>query len=306
MSATPSPSASSVATGGVWLLLAGATLISFSGVWVKLAHVPPTISGFYRMAFGGLILLALVLSRGGSLLPGRSSLDRVSWGLGAACGVFFSLDLFFWHRSVFLVGPGLSTLLSNFQVFFLAAAGALFMGERLGPRLVIAVPMALIGLSLVVGLHQGLPDADYRWGVFLGLITAVCYAAYLLTLRRMQSRPHPPGLMAGMAVISLICAGILGLAGWAEELSFAIGDSQSWLALIAYGLASQVLAWVLISKGLPRTPASRAGLVLLLQPTLAFVWDILFFARPTDWLGGLGAVLALGAIYLGATPGPAK
>ena len=294
------------AAGGVWLLMAGAVLISFSAVWVKLAHVPPTISGFYRMAFGGLMLLAMVLARGERFLPGRSSLDRISWGLGAACGLFFALDLFFWHRSVFLVGPGLSTLLSNFQVFFLAAAGALFFGERLGPRLVAAVPLALIGLALLIGLHQGLPDADYRWGLVLGLITAVCYAAYLLTLRGMQARPRPPRLQTGMALISLICAGLLGLAGWAEGLSFAIPDAQSWLVLIAYGLAGQVLAWVLISKGLPRTPASRAGLVLLLQPTLAFVWDILFFDRPTDWLGGLGAMLALGAIYLGASARRAK
>lgn len=294
------------AVGGVWLLMAGAVLISFSMVWVKLVHVPPTISAFYRMAFGGLALLVVVLARRSRSRPTRPPMDRISWALGAACGLFFALDLFFVHRAVFLVGPGLSTLLSNFQVFFLAAAGALFFGERLGPRLVAAVPLALIGLALLIGLHRGLPDADYQWGVILALISAVCYAAYLLVLRRMQSRPQPPELMAGMAVISLICAGILGLAGWAEGLSFAIPDAQSWLILIIYGITAQVLAWVLISKGLPHTPASRAGLVLLLQPTLTFVWDILFFARPTDLAGGLGLALALGAIYLGASPKPAK
>jgi hypothetical protein len=39
-------------------LIAGAVMISFSGVWVKISHVTPTISAFYRVLFGGIFLLA--------------------------------------------------------------------------------------------------------------------------------------------------------------------------------------------------------------------------------------------------------
>jgi drug/metabolite transporter (DMT)-like permease len=60
-----------------------------------------------------------------------------------------------------------------------------------------------------------------------------------------------------------------------------------------------VVGWLLISRGIPHVEAGRAGLVLLLQPSLAFVWDILFFGRPTDALDVAGAVLAVGAVYLG-------
>jgi len=83
--------------------------------------------------------------------------------------------------------------------------------------------------------------------------------------------------------------------------SFVIPDVQSWFALVGYGLFPQVLGWVLISKGLPKIEASRAGLILLLQPTFAFVWDILFFSRATTLLELLGALIALFAIYLGVT-----
>jgi drug/metabolite transporter (DMT)-like permease len=47
--------------------------------------------------------------------------------------------------------------------------------------------------------------------------------------------------------------------------------------------------------------ASRAGLLLLLQPTGAFIWDILIFTRPTSGIEYFGAGLALTAIYLGNT-----
>ena len=40
--------------------------------------------------------------------------------------------------------------------------------------------------------------------------------------------------------------------------------------------------------------------VLLLQPALAFIWDVVLFDRPTAVLEVVGAMLALVAIYLGS------
>ena len=42
----------------IFHLIGGAFMISFSGVWVKISHVTPTVSAFYRVLFGGLFLLA--------------------------------------------------------------------------------------------------------------------------------------------------------------------------------------------------------------------------------------------------------
>jgi drug/metabolite transporter (DMT)-like permease len=42
-------------------LIVGAVLISFSGVWVKVAHVSPNASAFYRVFFGSIVLLAAAL-----------------------------------------------------------------------------------------------------------------------------------------------------------------------------------------------------------------------------------------------------
>jgi len=74
---------------------------------------------------------------------------------------------------------------------------------------------------------------------------------------------------------------------------------KSAMALAAYGVLSQVLGWVLIARSLPRVRASAAGLVLLLQPTLSFIWDVVFFHRPWDSVAAAGVVLAVAAIYLG-------
>ena len=126
-------------------LFVGATMISFSPVWVKLVSVSPTTSGFYRVFFGGVALTIILLAGRQGLRLGR----RVWWIL-AGSAVFFALDLWFWHRSINFIGPGLSTLLANFQVFFMMLAGVLLLGQK--PRAVqlVAVPLALAGLGMIV------------------------------------------------------------------------------------------------------------------------------------------------------------
>ena len=63
---------------------------------------------------------------------------------------------------------------------------------------------------------------------------------------------------------------------------------------------SQVVGWLLITNALPGIRASLSGLILLLQPALAFVWDVLLFQRPTTAVNWLGVGLTMAAIYLGA------
>ncbi|MBW2618078.1 MAG: DMT family transporter [Deltaproteobacteria bacterium] len=271
-------------------------MISFTAVLVKLVDVGPTAAGFYRNLFGGLSLLVLAMLFGQRLRVGR----RLGLVMLAA-GVFFALDLFFWHRSILYIGPGLSTILANFQVFGLAILGVVVFRERLTWRLGISIPLALAGLFLLVGPDWATLPSTYKTGVFYGLLTAAVYVGYLIALRHSQSRPDRLAPFPNIALISLTTAAIMGGMLWAEGGSLAIPNAKSWLILLTYGLVCHGLGWALISTAMPRLDASRVGLILLFQPTLTFIWDILFFHRPTPPLAAAGAVIALGAIYLGST-----
>jgi drug/metabolite transporter (DMT)-like permease len=276
-------------------LFIGAALISLSPVWVKLVDVSATTSGFYRVAIGGVALtLYLVLS------GRRISFSRRIWTILLASALFFALDLWFWHRSIQYIGPGLSTLLANFQVFIMTAFGIVVLREA--PRLmqVVAIPLALVGLALIVGLDwRALPE-DYRLGVIFGLATAAAYAGYLLSMRRArQGSPHRIPSRE-IAVVSLVCAVMLGASAMVEGQSLAVPalEDAAWLG--AYGLLSHSLGLMFIASSLPHVSTTQAGVALLLQPTLSFIWDVLFFARPMSPRELLGAVIALVAIYLGS------
>ncbi|WP_034622533.1 DMT family transporter [Desulfovermiculus halophilus] len=280
----------------VLTLTIGAVLISFSAVFVKLAAVGPITAGFYRVLFGGGFLLLFALTQGFF-----RKLIRRNVSIALICGVVFALNLTWWHKSIHGVGPGLATVLSNFQVFIMAAAGLILFSERLTFRFVLAVCLAVGGLLLLVSPGWTTFGPAWRWGVVFGLLTAVAYASYLLLVRLLQTRQSFGGVVVNMGLVSMATALIMGIQLQLAGESFFIPDRTSLAALLGYGFFSQMVGWILISTALPRVQVCLAGLIILLQPSLAFIWDILFFARPTGLVEMLGACLALTAIYLGVT-----
>ena len=279
---------------GLLQLAGGAIIISFSGVLVKLAQVGPSTAGFYRVFLGGLALLVLVVIRRESLWAGWAALAGA-----AGAGFFFGLDLILWHRAIHFVGPGLATILSNLQVFFVAGFAFFFLGERLNLRFVLAVCLSILGLIMIVGPDWNLLGARYRLGVWLGLSAAAVYGAYILCLRWSGVQERRLSGLANIALVSLITALMLFFEIDRAGESLAVPNAVSWAVLLGYGLGCHGLGWVLITAGLTKIPVSRAGLILLLQPAFSFVWDILIFHRPTGAVAAAGALLTLGAIYLG-------
>ena len=273
----------------------GAALLSSTSLFVVYAHTAPTVSGFYRMLFGGGMLLAWVAMRGTwQPIVWRDLLLALLPALG------FAADLIQWHRSILWVGPGVATLLTNFQVFLMALVGLLFYRERPGRWFVHGMLLAMIGLWLLVGAHWSVFDAQHRLGVWLGLGSGLAYTVYLLSFRHaLKAHAHlSPAQFLGL--MSLSCALMLWLWGLGEGVSFALHGWRSWSVLLALGFFGQVLAWLLMVRAMPRLPASLVGLLLLLQPTLAFVLDVILLGRPTGTGDWVGLVLALTGILLGA------
>ena len=278
------------------LMLIGAVLISFSGVLVKIAEVPASVSAFYRVFFGSIFLIIACLIR--KEFKKRS---LKSYFLSLLCGLTFAMDLWAWHRSILYVGPGLATLLANFQVFLLTIFGWVVFKEKVGIKFIISLPMAFIGLIFIIDKDISALASQYTLGIFLGFATAVFYSIFLLLLRKIQADKHDFSLFYYLMMVSAVSSIFIGGQVQFSGDSFNISDIKTLLALICLGFFIQCLAWVIISNSLPRIRASLAGLLLLLQPTLSFVWDVIFFDRPTGITGWIGLIIVLLAIYIGMT-----
>ena len=293
-SSMPKDTMQNTETANALKVLAGAFTISFSAVFVKAAHIGPTAAGFYRVFIGGILLFIILLCQKKKIFKGGKDL----W-FGLSAGIFFSIDLFTWHIAIHYVGPGLATIISNFQVFFMAFLGWLLYGEVITLKIAVAIPMAITGLFMMVGVNWNALGPQYHMGVFWAIITAITYAVFMISIKKQQNLPEPLSPYAGLFMVCFITATVLGTWAVLKGESLAITDMKTLGLMTAYGCLSQVLGWVLITKGLTHLRPSLAGLLLLIQPSLSFVWDMLFFNRPTTTLDIIGAVITITAIYLG-------
>lgn len=184
-------------------------------------------------------------------------------------------------------------------MFFLAIFGIVVYHEHVNWKLGMSFLLAMTGLFLIFGLDWSHLQPQYKIGIMMGLVTALSYAVYVIFIRKIQARSPGMSQMTNLAVISLLSAIFLAIFMSLNGDSFLIPDGRQFSLLFGYAFISQVIGWILISRALPEMPVSQAGLILLLQPGLSFLWDVLFFKRPTSFIELVGAIMAISAIYLG-------
>jgi len=280
-------------------LTVGAVCISFAPILVKLLGdgiVGLTAIAFWRTLSGaGILFLLAVVYRRKLALPG----SVFPWALLA--GFLFFLDLSIWHRSVMYAGAGLSTILANTQVFNTAVLSFLFFRERLTLRFWFSAVSAIIGVILLAGVIGEVSLSNvYIHGIVFGLITGVVYASYLVTLKASGRREIKPDILPFMAWTSLFSAFFLLIGSAFEEGAFWPPTLYAIVVLFLLGLVVHALGWWAIFSSLSVIPASRAGLILLLQPTLATIWGWMIFSEELTALQLLGAGITIAAIYFGS------
>lgn len=272
--------------------LVGAVMVSFSGILFALSDVSPVTGSFYRAAYA---IPALIV-----IWALRRKEDRRRAGyrwLAIGAGVALGIDMVLWHTSINYIGAGLATLIANSQVVIVALAAWILQGERPSRRVLIAIPIVLIGVALVSGVGQG--DAygeNSVLGTVLALLSAVFYAAFLLGWRASNVEKAPAaGPLLEATTGAMLASLAIGM--WTQSLEFRpTWPAHGWLVLLA--LSAQVVAWLLIGYALPRLPAVETSTIILLQPALTMVWGAIIFSERPSTLQIVGAVLVMGGVAM--------
>jgi len=243
-------------------------------------------------------------------LKRRESIDilKTHWPRIATSGLlavpFYNLPLYFGQQHG--VPAPVASLTTALLPLFVLILAALFLGERLTCRRLVAFGIALVGLVLI-GLSRPSSDLPGGYGSVL-MITALApfsWSVYSI-LSKPVSKQVPPLLWTYLCIIvgSLPLLVLLPWAGGPEILAL---TSSGWLALLHLSLLCTVLGYAVWTWLLGRLPASVVGFTAFLNPpmttaskiVLAVLWPTLFTLRmsPLEWLGG---GLALSGLILAA------
>ena len=272
-------------------LFAGATCIALSPIWVRIADVGPTASAFWRVALAVPLLWAAL-----ALLPrSDAAAARTQWPLLAAAGLAFAGDLAFWHWSIQFTSVANSTLLANLASIFVTLAAWLLWRQRPSGQFLVGLALALAGVGLLVRASLGFSETALRGDGF-GVITAMFYAWYLLTVKRL--RDLGAATLRLMAVTTSITAAVLLPVALASGDTLLPAGAQGWLVLLGLAWITHAGGQGLIAYALAHLPAAFSSVGLLLQPVLAaqFAWALL--GEPLGTLQAAGGAVVLTGIYL--------
>ena len=272
-------------------LLAGATFIALSPIWVRVSEVGPTASAFWRVALAIPLLWPVYLAFSRNAFPSGNARKH----LLPVAGLAFAGDLAFWHWSIQLTSVANSTLLANLASIFVTLAAWLLWRQRPTAMFLAGLASALAGVGLLVRASlEFSPTALVGDG--LGVVTAMFYAWYLLSVKAI--RDGGASTLYLMAVTTTITALILLPVAIASGEALFPETGAGWLKLLGLAWVSHSAGQGLIAYALAHLPAAFSSVGLLSQPVMAALFAWLLLAEPLSSLQIIGGLIVLGGIYL--------
>ena len=271
----------------VGALVFGACVIGFSGILVRLTGTGPAAAGLWRLVFA-LPLLAVMTRRASGPL-GRPS------PIALLCGLFFALDLGFWHYGLKYTSVGASTVLSNLAPVVVTAFAWIFLKQRPRGLFLVAMTVAVAGAWMMgIGRGAGAPVLNAPLGNLLSLATAFWYALYFLAIAQGRKTEAASRLMfwSGVVGAPLLLAAALLLGEQVLPTTLAGLAACAGLGFVHFAGQGSI-AW-----GMGRLPTSLASVVVLVQPIVAAYVGFLLFGEALGPLQAAGAAVALSGVVL--------
>ncbi|MGH7948478.1 MAG: DMT family transporter [Candidatus Binataceae bacterium] len=208
--------------------------------------------------------------------------------------LFFAGDLAVWHVAIYWTSVANATLLANLAPIFVTVVAWLWLRERFRWTFCLGLLLALGGAALVMRASFANSGRHFR-GDLLGVATALFYAGYQLTVKRLRARRSTGTTMFWSTLVSAVA--LLGVA-WALGERMLPASARGWAVLLALAVISHVGGQGLIAWALAHGPASASSVSLLWQPVVAAFIAWLVFGETLGATHALGAVIVLLGIYL--------
>ena len=272
-------------------LLAGAAAIASSALFVKVSETGPIATAFWRVALALPVLWiwSVIASRGTHVAGFAAERRLIVWA-----GLFFAGDLAVWHWSFVLTSVANATLLANLAPIFVALAVWLLYGKRPTPLFLAGLAAALAGVAVLLG-------GDFRagggavLGDILGVVTAMFYGAYQLTVTRARARSTTAVIMAWSGLVTAVVLLPLALGSGEQLLPH---TAAGWVKLAGLALIAQVAGQSLIAYAMAHLPPTFSSVGLLLQPVIAAVLAWVLLGETLGWIEIGGALVVLAGIRI--------
>jgi DME family drug/metabolite transporter len=265
-----------VLLGGFSLSWGGLIIRSFenASIWQIL---------FYRSLF---FLWALIIFL--FLTYGKETLKKIKIAgtPGLIGGFFLSGSYVAYMYSMTETSVANVVFIISTQTIFLPIIAYFFLKEKISPRGMVAIVLAMIGVLLMIGDSLG---TGSLYGNLAALAIPVNFSILILIIRKYPKVDMIPAIFYA-GILSCIY-GLLLL----ESVSISLKDI--WLSFLL-GVPQLAFGFIFITIGSRTTPAVMVGLLMLMETIFAPIWVWLFYNEIPPASVLIGGLIIISAVVM--------
>ena len=275
------------------LLAAGVVAVSFSAIFIRLAHAPPLAMAFWRNLIATALLAPVALRRHRAEFRALSRREVV---VAATSGVLLAGHFATWIPSLRYTTVAASTVLVTAAPVFVAI-GSRWMGERVARGAAIGIAVALAGAVLVSGGDFSVSGRAV-FGDALSVTGAIFAAGYFLIGRSLRQRLP---LLVYVTIVYATCTVVLAVVMTAGSVRFTGFPAPTWGLFVLMALLPQIMGHTVFNYLLRDLDPTVITVAIMGEPVGASLLALAVFGEVPAWWTAVGGVLILAGIYLAVT-----
>ena len=280
-------------------LIASMFIFGTIGIFVRHIPLPSSMIALVRGFVGAFFVLLFVYLK-------KSKLDkaaiRKNFVMLALSGAFIGINWILLFESYHYTTVATATLCYYMQPIFVILASPILLKEKLTPKKVICVLVALVGMVFVSGVLQtGIPALSEAKGILYGLGAALFYATVVLMNKKITniSAYDKTIMQLGMGAIVLSPYVMLTQDFGTATLSM---TPSLWALLLFVGLVHTGVAYALYFDSMKDLKAQTIAIFSYIDPIVAIILSALLLKENMGLYGVIGAVLVLGSTFISELP----
>jgi drug/metabolite transporter (DMT)-like permease len=278
-----------------WVLLVILSVL-WGGTFVfakeALPYVPPLTLTLLRVVIASAVLVPIVLVLG-YRLPKTLAEWRDFAGM-AILNNIIPFSLIFWGQT--MIGSGLTSVVNAATPLMALLVARVLAGEALAANKLAGVALGVGGVATLVGPSALAGDRASALGILLVLGGALSYGFSGLWGRRFKAVPPIVTAASQLICSSLMMIPIAGLADQFWKLP--LPPLPALVAVIALGVLSTALAYILFFKIMAEAGSNNAMLVTLLIPISAITLGALRFGETLSLNQIIGAAIIAASLLV--------
>jgi drug/metabolite transporter (DMT)-like permease len=273
-------------------LLISLVVLSQSALLVRLANIPSSSIGFWRMVIVLPVIFTLLVYRQqlGALFRLRKSQVAQLF----LAGFFLFAHFYTWFLSVQLTSVANAMILFCTNPIFTMLLAWYFFSERITARMCFTLLLAVLGVVILVGDGS---SASAFTGDILGLICGLFFSGYMLASKSV--RKDLPNLPFAFFTY-LVCGALFFLVAKIGGDPLWGYGSNTWLSLAGLAFGSTLLGHSLLTFCLQYFPVGFISVATLTEPVIAAAtgyWLLGESLTGFDILGMLLVIVAIGNLF---------